>query len=216
MEEDDLFPGGIGLFDGLLLALEHAHCKQLNERKQDPGFVDRVKKRFEENSVVETLLFLFTCLKEHGLENDKDQYVLKENNLKHLSNLSEDAFKKTINYGMKKSCLKKYIKKGKPRIVLVSEDITVDQEHEEDEDIESLQEAKKVLIALVKKSKHETEEGYLFLTEESCLEQMELSPKKLSKLVKLGLQEELFKFDEIKNIKIVVYTDERRLAIKHL
>ena len=72
------------------------------------------------------------------------------------------------------------------------------------------------VIKVVKTSKEETEEGFLFMTEEMCLEKLEISPLKSKKAVTHGLREDKLKFEEIKDVKIVVYTNERRENLKHL
>lgn len=72
------------------------------------------------------------------------------------------------------------------------------------------------MVKFIKQSKEETEEGYLFTTTKSLIKMLEISEGKLKKVVQHALKKEILKFDEIKEVRIVVYTQERRLDIKHL
>lgn len=54
------------------------------------------------------------------------------------------------------------------------------------------------------------------MTEENVLKTLKISKSKLRKVVKYGLKEDLLKFDVLKEVRIVVYTQDRRLSISKL
>lgn len=298
VEEEDLFPGKVEIFQKVGAfssdALEEDFCKALNERNQDEDFVKRVTERLNSlKSLEEKLMSLIEVLKENGTETEKDLLFMREKVLKIVSKLSQKDFKIVIDYGIKMLCLKKEIKKGKVRIILLSEEIEQDEdlsdsvdkkstalkifeaikangiENDRGESISSLQnvkqnlqvekkdferaleyckknkcvrtyqgktnivvvllkeelpediipgieELKESVIKIVKTSNEETEEGYMYMTETKVLELLKISATKLRKVVTYGLRFELLKFDVIKENKIVVYTQERRLSVNKL
>ena len=136
VEKRDLFPGEIKI-NGL-----EKECDRLNKRKADSQFVKRVTSRLvnpsqpKERFDLENLIKL---LKGNGMENEKDQLMILENNLQALSGLSAGKFESAVNFGIKNYCLKRENKKGKVIIVLISEeiedDVTEVDVHEEEKKI---------------------------------------------------------------------------------
>lgn len=112
VDEDDLFPGEIYIPE---------NCDQeekiiyLNERKTDQKFVKRVLMRFEEGRKIflqDLLLKLITTLKENGVENDKDEMILNEINLKKLLVASGEEYKSVVEYGIEKIVYEKKQRRG--------------------------------------------------------------------------------------------------------
>ena len=154
---------------------------------------------------------IFKIIKEDGFENDKNELFSREGNILRQLKLSaaDGNYRKALEFCKEQGCLRTYQDRNKTVIVLLK-----------DKFIEiapaGIVELMERVIKVVKTSKQETEEGFLFMTEEMCLKKLEISPLKLKKAVKHGLREDKLKFEEIKDVKIVVYTNERRVSLKHL
>lgn len=110
-------------------------------------------------------------------------------------------------------------KKGKVRVVLLSDDVKDGEKVDElSEDlVHSVEELKKKIIRAVKNSIEETEEGYLFMTEVYLCKLFKIKKEKLKSAVDIALKEKMLKFDDIKGELVVVYTQDRRMdTTKHV
>lgn len=210
VEEKKLFLGEI-VVHNMEFYLK-SECDELNNRTENKIFIKENKEKFEEARNIffkEPLLQLIEVIKINGILNEEKKYVLTQQALKSLSKLGEEKLGLVIEYGIENNCLKKENQNDQEMIILLSEEIKVKLGVNDEELL-------KQIIQLLKDSKKENEEGYLYVTKEYCLEKMKIGTTKLNKLVEVGLTKDLLRFDDIKTTKVVCYTQERRLATKHL
>lgn len=202
VEEEDLFPGTIKLF----ITQQKDEIKKLNCRKSDPKFVERVLNRFEEGpngkTVLKSLLKkLINLLKTNGVHNEKDQLVLNEKNLREASKISAAKFEKVIKYGIKASCLKKEERKGKSRIILISEDI------QEDEN-EGNKKIAKLMFKIMKASGVYNEKEQRVCNETIVRSKLKSSDEDFSLALEYCVKEGCLRIYEIKNVKFIILLKE--------
>lgn len=149
---------------------------------------------------------IFRIVKLHGVENEKQEIACKEEVVRREIKVSDEEFTSAMEFCTEQGYIRTYKGKKKTYIMLLKEDFPKEVSP-------GVEKIKKKVIKFIKNSKDETEEGFLCITEEKLVEVLEISKTKLAKVVQHGLKEELLKFDEIKKVKFVVYTQDRRLDL---
>lgn len=178
VENEDLFPGKVILFKKISnkkwKIFHEKHVKRLNARKEENFFVERVMKRMNRLDVM--LKKMIKNIKEDGLENDKNQLVLKESNLQRLLDFSDKTFEQVVEHGVQKRCLERVSRNEKIRIILVNEFDNDKKEQEllKEKSNEESKEQAKILFGFIKEHGELNEQEQYVCKEENVKEFGEL------------------------------------------
>lgn len=101
---EELFLGEISLYKDHLNSgiIEAKRLQLMNKRKKDKSFAEKVLKSMKEANISskDWLLNLIKVMKENGVENKKQQVMIKESSLKNLSAVPDNKFEEVIKYGI--------------------------------------------------------------------------------------------------------------------
>lgn len=150
---------------------------------------------------------VFEAAKVVGLENQKGELVASIQQVYEHLNISEEECTAVLEFGEKINCLRKYFVHFNEYVLIYDQDVNKPIETESDTEL------LKNLIKFMRAANQNTKEGYLYLTQDECLVKLNISKKKLKRIVKIGLKKDILKYQSMKGAVIVCFTQERQVSL---